>query len=110
MRALGAVIALSLLTIAALAASPEVESALKAFQTVGTDANRMKTFCELMQTDQQIALRMDPLLEAKRDNLLDDLGADFEAAWDTVEDIDPASDDGKELNAALDRLLDKCPR
>ena len=110
MRALAAAIALSFLTIAALAASPEVEAALKAFQTAGADANRLKTFCELMQTEQENALRADPLLEAKMDKLLDELGADFKAAWETAEDIDPASDDGKVLNAALDQLSDKCPR
>ena len=110
MRALAAAIALSLLTIAALAASPQVEAALKAFQAVGTDTNRLKTFCELMQTDRQYAEREDPLLKAKMDKLLDDLGADFKAAWETAEDIDPASDDGKVLGAALDQLSDKCPR
>ena len=110
MRALAAAIALTLLTIAALAAGPEVEAALKAFQTAGTDANRLKMFCELMQTEQQNAEKPDPVLEAKMDKLLDELGADFKAAWETVEDIDPASDDGKVLNAAVDRLSDKCPR
>jgi predicted HAD superfamily Cof-like phosphohydrolase len=110
MRALAAAIALSFLTIAALAASPEVEAALKAFQTAGTDANRLKTFCELMQTDQQNEKGADPILEAKMGKLLDELGADFKAAWETAEDIDPASDDGKVLNAALDQLSDKCPR
>jgi hypothetical protein len=110
MRILAAAIALSFLAIAALAASPEVEAALKAFQTAGADANRLKTFCELMQVDQQNALKADPLLEAKMDKLLDELGADFKAAWKTVDDIDPASDDGKVLNTALDQLSDKCPR
>jgi hypothetical protein len=110
MRALAAAIVLSLLTIGALAASPEVEAALKAFQTAGTDATRLKTFCELMQTEQENADRADPLLEAKMDKLLDELGADFKAAWETAENIDPASDDGKILDAALDRLSDKCPR
>jgi hypothetical protein len=33
--------------------------------------------------------------------LLDELGADFKAAWKTVDDIDPASDDSQVLNAAL---------
>jgi hypothetical protein len=110
MRTLAATVALPLLTIAALAASPEVESALKAFQTAGTEANRLKMFCELIQTDKQLAEREDPVLEAKMDKLLDGLGADFKAAWETVDDIDPASDDGKVLNTALDQLSDKCPR
>jgi hypothetical protein len=110
MRTLAATIALPLLTIAALAASPEVESALKAFQTAGTEANRLKMFCELIQTDKQLAERADPALEAKMDKLLDELGADFKAAWETAENVYPASDDDKVLSAALDQLSDKCPR
>jgi hypothetical protein len=42
------------------------------------------------------------------DKMLDELGADFKATWKSVEDIDPASEDGKILYAALDRLLEKC--
>ena len=99
----------ALLTIAALAASPEVESALKVFQTIGADANRLKAFCEVMQIEQEHSGRADPLLEAKMDKLLDELGADFKAAWETAGSIDPTSDDGKVLDAALDQLSDKCP-
>jgi hypothetical protein len=44
MRAVAAAIALSLLTVAALTASPEVEALLKAFQTIGADTNRLKAF------------------------------------------------------------------
>jgi len=43
------------------------------------------------------------------DKLLDQLGAEFEAAWDIVEDTDERSPDGRALNAALDQLEDKCP-
>jgi hypothetical protein len=88
------------LTIAALAASPEVESAL-------ADANRLKAFCEVMQTEQENSGMTDPLLEAKMDKLLDELGADFKAARETAGSIDPTSDDGKVLDAALDQLSDK---
>jgi hypothetical protein len=35
------------------------------------------------------------------DKLLDELGADFKAAWETAGSIDPTSDDGKVLDAAL---------
>jgi hypothetical protein len=109
MRALPTATTLWLLTIAALAANPEVESALKVFQTTGTDANRLKAFCEVMQIEQEHSGRADPLLEAKMDKLLDELGADFKAAWKTAGSIDPTSDDGKVLDAALDQLSDKCP-
>jgi hypothetical protein len=109
MRALVVPIALSLMTIPALGANPQVEAAVKAFQTVDSDANRMKTFCELMRIDEQNAQKADPFLEAKMDKLLDELGADFKAAWDFAETVDQASEDGKVLNAALDRLSDRCP-
>jgi hypothetical protein len=54
MRALATAIALSLLTTAALIASPEVEAAIKVFQSMGTDPNQLKTFCELMQLDEKM--------------------------------------------------------
>ena len=109
MRALVGTLALFLLTITALAATRQVDAAVKVFQTVGTDANRLKAFCELMQIEEENAERANPSLDAKMDKLLDELGPDFKTAWDTAEDIDPASDDGEVFNAALDRLSHKCP-
>ena len=108
MRTLAAGIALSLIT-SVLAASPQVETAIKVFEAVGADANRLKTFCEMMQIDEQMGEQDDPVLKAQIDKLLDQLGADFKAAWETVEHIDEDSADGKVLYAALDELWDKCP-
>ena len=54
MRALAAAITLFLVTTPALAASPQVEAAVKVFQAVGADANRLKTFCEMMQIDEEM--------------------------------------------------------
>jgi hypothetical protein len=108
MRALVAVHALSLLTIAALASTPQVEAAVKAFHSLASDANRLKTFCELTEIEQENEEKAGPLLATKMNKMLDELGVDFKAAWKSVEDIDPASEDGKILYAALDRLLEKC--
>ena len=47
MRALVSAITLFLVTTPALAASPQVEAAVKVLQAVGADPNRLKTFCEL---------------------------------------------------------------
>ena len=110
MRAVAMPLALALMMAAALGASSQVEAAIKAFQSVESDANRMKTFCELMRIDEQNEKRTSPSLEAKMDQLLNELGADFETAWELVEDTDPASEDGKVLHAALDRVADKCPQ
>ena len=59
MRALAVLIALSLMTIPALTASPQIEAAVKAFQTVGIDADRLKTYCELVKIEEQIAKKTD---------------------------------------------------
>jgi hypothetical protein len=96
------------MSIPVLAVGPQVEAAFRVIQTVGTDASRLKTFCELMKIDEQNEKRTSPSLEAKMDQLLNELGADFETAWELVEDTDPASEDGKALHAALDQLSDTC--
>ena len=109
MRALASAITLFLVTTPALAASPQVEAAVKAFQAVGADVNRLKTFCEMMKVDEKLDEKETPALNAQMDKLLDQLGADFKTAWDAAEDTDDKSPDGKVLNAALDQLEDKCP-
>jgi len=109
MRAFAMPLALSLMMAPSLGASSQVEAAITAFRTVDSDANRLKTFCELMQIDEQNEKQANPSLEAKMDKLLIELGADFETAWELVEDTDPASEDGKVLSAALDRIADRCP-
>ncbi len=109
MRALAAAIALFLITAPALAVSPQVEAAVKVFQAVGADANKLKTFCEMMKIDEKLGDKDDPALEAQIDKLLGQLGADFKIAWAALEAIDENSPDGKVLNAALDQLEDKCP-
>ena len=65
MRALAAVISLFLATAPALAASPRVDAAVTVFQAVGTDANRLKTFCEMMKIDEQMGEKEAPALKAK---------------------------------------------
>jgi hypothetical protein len=47
------------MTIPALTASPQIEAAVKAFQTVGIDADRLKTYCELVKIEEQIAKKTD---------------------------------------------------
>jgi hypothetical protein len=108
MRALPIATMLLLITAPTLALSPKVEDAVKVLQAVATDANKLKTFCKLMDLDEKLGDKRDPVLEAEMDKLLDQLGADFKVAWDTVEDTDEPSPDGRALSAALDALEDKC--
>jgi hypothetical protein len=62
-----------------------------------------------MKIDEQNEPNPNAVLEARMDKLLDELGTDFRQVWDTAESIDPASEDGKALHAALDRLSERCP-
>ena len=112
MRALAAAIALSFITTPALAASPQVEAAIKVLQAVGADANRLKRFCKMMEIVEGLQDKIDEL-EARIATSLDQLlGADFKTAREAVKKVDDEreeSSDSKALTAALDELSDKCP-
>ena len=110
MRALAAVIALFLATTPALAAHPLVEAAIRVFQAVGTETFKLKTFCEFIQLDEKQGDKDDPVIEAQKDQLLNQLGVFFEVAWVLVERLEENSPDGKALHAALEQLEDKCPK
>src|SRR5262249_20545761 len=62
MRVLSAAMMLLLITTPTIAASPKVEGAIKVLQAVGTDANKLKIFCELMDVDEKRGDREDPVL------------------------------------------------
>jgi hypothetical protein len=112
MRALAAAVALSLVTAPALAASPQVEAAIKALEAIGADAKRLDRFCKVMEVVEGLQDRIDQL-ETEMANSLDQLlGADFKAAREAVRKIEEEaqeSADAKALNAAMDQLSDKCP-
>jgi hypothetical protein len=100
-----------------LAASPQVDGAIKTIQALGADAAKMKAFCDLvdLQPDDEdkagaaaVEEKEDPALAKQEDTLLTQLGADFEAAWDAGEELDENSADGKEYGAAVDALAEKC--
>jgi hypothetical protein len=103
MRIPFAALALALLAIPALAASPKVEAAIKTIRAVAADPNLQKTFCALMAID-------DTKDEAKAaiDGYVKQLGAEFQSAWEVVESIDENSPDGQAIDAVLEELDEKC--
>ena len=109
MRVLAAAVTALLVTTPAFAASPKVDAAIKVFQSTLADANRLKTFCQIVQVEEKIGEKEDTALDTQVDKLLDQMGSQFKAAWESVEDVDEASPDGVALAAALDQLSDKCP-
>ena len=107
MRIPFAVLALALLTMPALSASPKVEAAIKTIRAVAADPNLQRTFCALLEMD-KVGDKKDPKLEAAIDGYVKRLGSNFQTAWDVVESIDENSPDGQTIDAVLDELDDKC--
>ena len=92
-----------------LAASPKVKSAVKTFKAIASDAGKLKTFCEMIQTMDATGEKDDAAAEAKITGLMKQLGPDFEAAWNAGDGLDDNTEDGKAFNAAMDDLAEKCP-
>ncbi len=108
-RAIIACAAVCLTAVAASAADPKVDSAIGVFQQVGGDPDRLKIYCEMSDFADAQGDTEDPAADAKIDGYLDQLGPEFETAWETSDEFDENSPDGKRLSAALDELDDKCP-
>jgi hypothetical protein len=100
--------AVCLTTIAAFAADPKIETAVKVFKQTEADAGKLKTFCEMNKLMAASGDKEDAATEAKVDGYLKQLGPDFNAAWNAGEGVDENSPDGKLLNNALDELGNKC--
>ena len=102
-----AVVCFSALTVHA--ADAKVDSAIGVFQQVAGDSEKLKVFCALSDAAEAQGDKEDAAADAKIDGYLETLGSDFETAWDTSDDVDENSPDGKRLDAALDEILDTCP-
>jgi hypothetical protein len=100
------------ITIPALAASPQVEAAVKVLQAVGSDPAKLDKFCKVMKVVEGIQERIERL-EARVTAQLDQaLGESFKAYREAAKKADDDADetpDSKALTAAFDELSDKCP-
>lgn len=93
----------------AWAVSPAVEASVKTFKAIAADAQRLKTFCAMSKAIDALGEKEDKAAEAKIDDLMKELGADFEKAWSAGGALDDKTDDGKAYFAAVDELSAKCP-
>lgn len=114
MKKFSAVIAMCGLLVAspAFAISESIETAIKTFETVGDDADKLKVYCDLsklmsMDEDVEDEAKAEEL-DKKMQGYMEQLGPDFEAAFEAGADLDPDSDDGKAYDGALDELDTKC--
>ena len=109
MRALIAVLALGLATAPALAADPKIEAAVKTFKAVAANPAKLRTYCAMAKVMERMGEKEDKAAEAEMDRYLQQLGPDFQTAWDAAEGVDENSPDGKIFYAAMDELEEKCP-
>jgi hypothetical protein len=109
MRALIAALVLGLAA-PAHAASPKVEAAVRTFRAVAADPAKLRTYCAMAKVMERMGEKEDKAAEAEVDRYLQQLGADFQTAWDAAEGLDENSADGKVYFAAVDELEGKCPR
>jgi hypothetical protein len=93
-----------------MAASPQVESAIKTLRAVAGDPGKLKTYCDLQAATDAIGEKEDAAAEARIESLTKQLGPDFEKAFETAENLDENSADGKAFYAAADELDGKCGR
>jgi hypothetical protein len=101
-------IAIALGVCPSFAATAKVEEVIKAFNAVGTDAAKLRTFCEMTKAMDAMGDNQNAADDAKIQGYVKQLGADFESAWTASSDVDSETADGRAIGAALDELSAKC--
>jgi hypothetical protein len=92
------------------AASPRVEAAIKALAKIESDPAKFQAFCALikeLRAAHDDAVKSEAL-DKQMDQLLRSIGPDVFLAWDLAGEIDPQTEDGAALEAAVDTLEGKC--
>lgn len=101
--------ALSLGATWVMAASPEIESAMKTLGTMANDPARLKLYCDLQNEIANMGEKEDPAAEDRIEAIIKQLGPDFEKAWTAADTLDDTSADAKEFYAFIDSIEAKCP-
>jgi hypothetical protein len=109
-RILFTALAAGLLTAPAFAAAPKIDAAVKTFKSLSADQAKMKTFCEMSKVMASAGEKEDKAADAKIEGLMKQLGPDFEKAWSAGDDLTETSPDAKVYQAAMDDLMNKCPK
>ncbi|MGE0004277.1 MAG: hypothetical protein AB7S92_01690 [Parvibaculaceae bacterium] len=91
-------------------ADEKVDAAIRALDALEADAGKLQGYCAIIK--ELFAAGEDDekseALEAKMEQYLTGLGPDYVAAWELGEDLAPGSDGAAKLDAAFERLEDKC--
>ncbi|PPC87624.1 MAG: hypothetical protein CTY31_01655 [Hyphomicrobium sp.] len=95
---------------AAHAADAKVEAAVKTFEQISGDAEKLKAYCAMSKKMEEVG-EDEKKADAANDEIngyLDALGPDFEAAWSAGDELKEGSPDIETLDNALGALDEKC--
>lgn len=107
---LSVVVIFSLNTYSALAASPAAEAAAKAISQIEADTTKLQGYCKIikeMNAAGDDEAKSDAL-EQQMEELLRSFGPRFEQVLALSKSADSESPDGQALQAAFDKLDEKC--
>lgn len=95
-----------------LAVTAQTQTAIKALSVLEADQAKVDTLCKLNKALEDAGEDQAKVAVADKqmDAFLDTLGADAQLAFDLADELDPASEDGKALEEAFERLEAKCPQ
>ena len=92
-----------------MAASPQIEAAMKTLGALANDPAKLKLYCDLQAEIGAMGEKEDPVAEERIEGMIKQLGPEFETAWTAADTLDETSADAKEFYAFIDQIEGKCP-
>lgn len=92
-------------------ADEKTDAAIRALDALEADPVKLEPFCAIVKEMSGLGEGDDVKseeLEVKMEEYLTSLGPDYANAWSIGEDLDPSSADAANLDAAFDRIEQKC--
>jgi hypothetical protein len=94
---------------------PTIEVAQKLVETINSDKDKLKAYCEIAKLHEQLDdaeekgdAKEFEALAAKLDNLEQQMGPDYIKVTDGLGDVDPTSDEGQKFSAVFAPLRKQC--
>jgi len=92
-------------------ADEKADAAIRALDALEADPAKLEPFCAILKEMSALGEGDDVKseeLEVKMEEYLTSLGPDYATAWTIGEDLDPSSPESTSLDAAFDRIEQKC--
>ena len=92
-------------------ADDKTDAAIRALDALEADPVKLEPFCAIVKEMSALGEGDDVKseeLEVKMEEYLTSLGPDYADAWSIGEDLDPSSPEAAKLDAAFDRIEQKC--